>query len=139
MHCILSTTHEVDDCIGVGDDDNDTDDERMEIGIGSNPITRASIHPPDSSYCALFIPVFTTLYLYISTMQLYSCSLFMCVFTFVFKLTLCPHCNRRVVFNVPAPCSPSVQTPICYILNFQSAYKHHHHLHFTTFCLSDWM
>ena len=45
LHCILSTTHEVDDCIGVGDDDNDTDDERMEIGIGSNPITRASIHP----------------------------------------------------------------------------------------------
>ena len=45
MHCILSTTHGVDDCIGVGDDDNGTDDERMEIRIGSNPITRASILP----------------------------------------------------------------------------------------------
>ena len=45
LHLISNTCHGVDDCIGVGDDDNDTDDERMEIGIGSNPITRASIHP----------------------------------------------------------------------------------------------
>ena len=45
LHLINNTCNGVDDCIGVGDDDNDTDDERMEIGIGSNPITRASIHP----------------------------------------------------------------------------------------------
>ena len=105
----------------------------------SNPITSWPVFiPTDSSYSALFIAVFTAccicifLYLYCNHNcifpQLYSCSLPVCVFTFVFKLSVCPLCNRRVVFNVPTPCSPEVQTPICYILNFPSAYHHHYHI-----------
>ena len=106
---------------------------RLQAGQYSSQQT----HPTllySSPYSQLVVFVYFCICIVITIVfpQLYSCSLPVCVFTFVFKLSLCPLCNRRVVFNVPTPCSPEVQTPICYILNFPSAYHHHHHHHITT-------